>query len=69
MPDDSRRKNELVASMTARLRPVCSEWPADYFAQMVSHLADITLKYENEAIGRTGLPRNTPAAPRTRSPE
>jgi hypothetical protein len=48
--DQSRRRKALIESMTARLRPLCSEWPEDVFAEMVRHLADITIKYEGNAL-------------------
>jgi len=44
--ETQRRRDELIAQMTERLRPVCAEWPEDAFSQMVARLADITLRYE-----------------------
>jgi hypothetical protein len=41
---DARRV--IVAELTARLRPVCTQWPHELFTAMVERLADITLKYD-----------------------
>ena len=32
--------------MTARLRPLCADWPEDLFNAMIDRLTDITLRYE-----------------------
>ena len=44
------RIEELQASIAARLRKVCYDWPADRFDAMVRNLAFITVKYENQLI-------------------
>jgi hypothetical protein len=41
---DARRV--IVTELTARLRPVCSQWPQHLFDEMIERLADITLKYD-----------------------
>lgn len=54
MPRDaSQRLEALIRDMSIRLRPLCADWPDDVFAEMVNRLAQITLKYEGEAI--TGI--------------
>lgn len=44
------RIEELQAAISARLRRVCYDWPADRFDAMVRNLAFITVKYENEIV-------------------
>lgn len=49
MPDSrpsAARLAELRAKITARLQPVCAEWPAERFTTLVDSVARITLKYE-----------------------
>jgi hypothetical protein len=41
---DARRV--IIAELTARLRPVCLQWPQQLFDEMVDRLAEITLKYD-----------------------
>ena len=43
---DADARRLIVADLTARLRPVCTEWPPELFGAMIEHLADITLKYD-----------------------
>ena len=43
---ESARRVELRTSIASRLKGVCADWPPDVFDQMVSNLADITLRYE-----------------------
>ena len=58
-PDTSTRRNLLIAELTARLRPTCAEWHDDLFAAMVERLADITMKYDVQAIASTYDRRST----------
>lgn len=45
---DSKRK-ALIKSISKRLRRVCSNMPSAEFDVMVQQMADIELKYENQA--------------------
>ena len=47
--EDTRRLQELIDSLKARLRPVCEDWPEDMFDEVVRELAAITIKYEGSA--------------------
>jgi hypothetical protein len=49
--EDSERLEQLVATISARLRPLCAEWPEDAFTEMVRGLAAITLRYEGKGTG------------------
>ena len=40
------RLEALRDNIAARLRPLCFDWPEQQFAEMVDHIAEITLKYE-----------------------
>lgn len=44
--DDIDHRAALTAAMTARLRPLCSDWPEDLFNAMIERLTDITIRYE-----------------------
>ena len=44
------RTEELQASIAARLRKVCVDWPRDRFDAMVRNLAFITVKYERHLM-------------------
>jgi hypothetical protein len=44
--EDTARVDELVATMSARLRPLCADWPERVFHEMVTRLARITIRYE-----------------------
>jgi hypothetical protein len=57
--DEALRRDVLIASLTARLRPLCSEWPDAVFTEMVQHLADITIKYDTVAPIGTPYDRRT----------
>ena len=50
MSGPNSRVEELQATIAARLRKVCYDWPADRFDAMVRNLAFITVKYENQVI-------------------
>ena len=39
-------RDSLIATLTARLKGVCAEWPEGEFQEMVQRIADITIKYE-----------------------
>ena len=47
--EDSERRAALASAITARLRPLCVDWPEDLFAAMVERLTEITLKYESRS--------------------
>lgn len=49
MYDSRTRRDELLVTIAARLRPLCSELPADDFEAMVHEIARLTLKYEGRA--------------------
>lgn len=40
------RLEELRAHFAARLKGVCDQWPREMFSEMVSRLAEVTLKYD-----------------------
>jgi hypothetical protein len=44
--EDSERRAALATAISARLRPLCSDWPEDLFSAMVERLTEITMKYE-----------------------
>lgn len=44
------RIEELHATIAARLRKVCRDWPSDRFEDMVRRLAAITFKYERQLL-------------------
>jgi hypothetical protein len=39
-------RDALIATLNARLKGVCAEWPEEEFHELVGRIADITLKYE-----------------------
>lgn len=45
------RLRALKADISARLRPVCADWPAERFDSMVERLASITLRYISSPVG------------------
>jgi hypothetical protein len=47
--EDSERRAALATAITARLRPLCMDWPEDLFAAMVERLTEITMKYEGRS--------------------
>lgn len=47
--EETRRLQELIDRLKARLRPVCQDWPEDMFDEVVGELAAITIKYESSA--------------------
>lgn len=47
--EDSERRAALATAITARLRPLCIDWPEDLFTAMVERLTEITLKYEGRS--------------------
>jgi len=55
----TQTKDAIVADLTRRLRPVCSEWTEEEFAEMVAHLADITMKYQSRLSVETYDRRST----------
>ncbi|MEX2154711.1 MAG: hypothetical protein WD825_15320 [Gemmatimonadaceae bacterium] len=49
MKDEELRLRALRAEIAARLRPVCAEWPAEVFDDMVARLAEITNRYDGSS--------------------
>lgn len=49
--NETERLEELRAEITARLKPVCVDWPEETFDAMVAHIASVTLKYEDLDAG------------------
>jgi hypothetical protein len=47
--EDSERRAALANAITARLRPLCMDWPEDLFHAMVQRLTEITMKYEGRS--------------------
>ena len=43
------KRSALIKSMSKRLRPVCSHMPPAEFDAMVRNMADIELKYADQA--------------------
>ena len=41
-------RDQLIAEIEQRLRPLCSDWPPDVFARMVQEMVDVRLKYERK---------------------
>ena len=58
---ESLRLAALRDDIAARLKPVCEDWPAELFSQVVDNLASITLRYEGRATTATYDMRTTDA--------
>ena len=41
-------RDQLIAEIEQRLRPLCADWPPDVFARMVQEMVEVRLKYEGK---------------------
>ena len=48
MTDHVSHRDQLIAELTARLRPVCADWPEEHFEQMVKEMVDVRLRFEGQ---------------------
>jgi len=45
-PSEQDLRDAIRESIAERLRPICAEWPAEVFDDMVARLALLTVKYD-----------------------
>ena len=41
-------RDQLIAEIEQRLRPLCADWPPDVFASMVREMVEVRLKYDGK---------------------
>ena len=41
-------RDQLIAEIEQRLRPLCADWPPGVFARMVREMVEVRLKYEGK---------------------